>query len=261
MTESNRIIILQYTPKCQGIGDFINAAAFLTDYCKSKSISFFIDITNPICNFFEFNRYTGNTSSFNISKNFLCSSSGEARRIYSSLLESNKNIIVKTNIALYRPSFTLLKDIFYPKSSVIEKHNSLLIRHNLAKNAYYCIHIRFGDGVLCNFGNFDKRLSKSSKSIDERIALCLESMTDKNLPVVLITDNYQAKLQLAEKYKFRYFDIKPVHTSYTNDLAAIEQTVLEFLTLTESAGIFAVSTSGFSCRTAAYGGKPYMCAQ
>jgi len=264
MSESNRVLILQYTPQCSGLGDFMRAAGSLKHFCSTNNIKFYLDITNHMGTLFDYDRYTGSTDGF---ITFKCKNDGKRfNEIMESLSKSSDSAIISTN-CIWSGSWIGLDDyvhslhtVFSPNTAIIEKHNTLLETHKLEKNKYNCIQIRYGDIVLLG-RKWDDRCGRSHKSVEERIDMILAAIPNKEYPTVLITDNYEAKLQLAEKYTFRYFNVRPVHITHTNDTHGIEQTIQEFLTLTESAGIFAVSSSGFAKWAAVYGGKPYMCAQ
>ena len=256
----SHIIIFRYTPTCDGIGDFLRAAGSLYNYCTINNHYFFLDITNPIGTFFTYTRYNGTILGF--AKHVLRNVSSD--KIINVLRDVSCNTIIQANHPLDWEKLDQhvfsLRTILNPTAQILNMHKQLLETKSLKPNLYTCIHIRFGDNVLRNTTQ-DNRIGRSSKSIDERIILCLAAIKNKDNPIVLLTDNYSAKLTLAKKYNFIYFDITPVHTSFTKDSSAIEKTVLEFLTIAEAAEVVAVARSGFSIWAAAYGGKPYTCVQ
>jgi hypothetical protein len=226
-----------------------------------NNMKFYLDITNHIGTLFDYDRYTGNTDNF---ARLNCKNDGKGfNALLTALSNSTDSAIIRTN-CMWSGSYPNLDlfvrslyNGFYPTVTMKERHKALLDHHTLERGKYNCIHIRYGDNVLRG-KTWDDRCGRSPKSVEERIDMILAAIPNKDYPTVLITDNYEAKLQLSEKYKFRYFNVRPVHITHTDDIGGIEHTMLEFLTLVESAGVFAVSSSGFSKWAAAYGGKPYM---
>lgn len=238
------------------MGDFFASAASMYQYCVTNQIRFFIDITNPVGGYFAYTRYEG--------------AIGAPQRIQDTtllrtILNGNDSHMLQTTIITDEADLVSklysMRSLIVPTAATRAAHDALLAAHGLERRKYYCIHIRFGDTVFFNNSTFDRRLVRSKKTLDERIQQSLNAMSDPTLPVVLVTDNYDAKLELSEKYTFRCFTIRPVHTTYTKDADAVGGTVLEFLTLSDAKEVFAVSWSRFSHSAAAYGGISHTCVQ
>ena len=262
-----RIIILQYSPTCAGIGDFLRSAGYLKKFCDDHEYSFYLDITNPIGAYFDSLRYTGTITddTFIIPPERLkvtreLSQKEELRAL---LTDSDKNLLIRTNIVLDWTDLPHhvynLRTILRPKHTLMDDLTSMFAQHELRATEYTAIHIRFGDNFLRTDKeiHWDDRTSLGTSSVDERIAQCLATVTTDH-PIVLIADNYTEKMRIATSYGFKVFDIQPVHTSFciTDD---IKNTLLEFLTLVNAKQVLAVSRSGFSRWAAAYGGVPYTC--
>lgn len=253
---SQRIIIHSYTPTSSGIGDFFRAAAHLYQYCKLHNIQYFIDITNPIGKYFDFKTYTGDTTEFE--KKIIWSS--HPYDIYQDFLLSAKNTIITTNKLILEYCFEsdyvfALREIIKPTNYISNKHKQLLKEYNLIENNYSCIHIRFGDKYLTH-SDKDDRINTTPLPISERFDKCIPYI-NKDLPIVLLTDDYEQKVILSKKYNLIFLDIKPVHTSYNPTDTEAEETVLEFLTFGASIKVHLLSRSGFSRIGALYGNKPY----
>jgi hypothetical protein len=259
------IVIHRYSPTCAGIGDFVLAASILRSFCIEHGISYYMDITNPIREFFDYKPYTGDSSEFEEITKYNHIYNKVIIDKYNVFLESivhqPRRIIIQTNFILenanYISNINKLNEIFTPTLSVRHDFKQLLDSHSLTSKQYICIHIRFGDNALCENITLDNRIKESTRTVEERVEECLAIRANKDLPVVLIADHYESKVEMAKRYGFVYFDIRPTHTSFTTESDAIQSTVLEFLTFTEAAEVLAVSRSGFSYCGAAYGSVPF----
>lgn len=224
-----------------------------------------MDITNPIGKFFDYKKYPGNLSGFENITEYNHQISNTLLDKYKIFLENivhrPRRIIIQTNFIVentnYISNINKLNEIFTPTLSIRHDFKKLLDSHSLTSKQYTCIHIRFGDNVLCKNITWDNRVGASTKTVEERVEECLAIRANKDLPVVLITDHYESKVEMAKRYGLIYFDIRPTHTSFTSNSVAIHNTVLEFLTFTEAAEVLAVSRSGFSYWGAAYGSVPF----
>jgi hypothetical protein len=260
MTEPEKCIIFRYTYKCAGIGDLLRGATGVYLLCKERDIPFYFDITHPIGKWLEWKKYPGDISNFKEDeyRDRFYRDKNKEYTIHD-MFATDKHIVRTnyilydyTDLAKYMPN---LKDLMYPTPEFELEYRQLI---DIPDRSYICIHIRYGDCVLLRKDNPDNRIADSDTLVDERIERCLAAITDKSLPIYLLADNYVQKMELSAKYGFKYFDIRPVHTSYNirGDLE-YRDTLIEFIFISRAAHVYGLSQSGFSRWGAAYGGVPY----
>lgn len=232
-------------------------------YCNEHNYDYYLKISNPIGSFFDYKTYNHDTSNFYVTDMLCRADENKFKQIMHA--NKDKNIIIISNMNFANPysQIQTIRKIFRPTADTLQLFNNHLKQYSLVDNNYYAIHIRYGDDTHIKEVESHRKTSDNRilSSVDKHIKAILQLIKNKSLPIVLITDNYNAKVQLSKQYGLRYFDIKPVHTSFTNDITAVKTTVLEFLTLSSALEVFAVSYSGFSYAAAAYGGKSYRCMQ
>lgn len=257
MNSAKPVLVFRYTPTCAGIGDFLRAAGFMYDVCTRKGVEFYIDITNPIRHFFIYKKYDGDTSSFkhvdlrnpppaNVAT-FINTILGKESIVYTSNYtdcEHNPRLVNK------------IPDVLTPTSEILNNLNTYMEKIGIRKRNYSCIHIRYGDVVFKNRHTWDNRAGDDAELLARRIALAFELRKDKTIPTVILSDKYEAKVALSKQYACPLLDIHPVHTSFTEDIAAVHDTIIEFLVLTHASEVFSVTNSGFPRWAAAYGNIP-----
>lgn len=252
------ILIFSYTPSCAGMGDFLRAAGYMYDICKKKNIDFYLDITNPIHHFFTYEKYTGDTSGF--THITFRNPDPAAVTVFVDRLPTTENIIYKSNYtAIYNDTTYVnrLSAILRPTTNILEQFHKQLQTLALHSGGYSCIHIRFGDIMLRGaVAAWDNRAGDDLIVLNNRITKAFELRKHSAAQTLVISDNYTAKVELSKEYGCPLLDIKPVHTSFTSDIDAVRDTVLEFLVLSHASEVLIVTTSGFPYWAAAYGGVP-----
>jgi hypothetical protein len=261
MTAPEKCVIFRYTYHCAGIGDFLRSAAGVYLLCNERNVPFYFDITHPIGKWFEWKKYGGDITDFKEDeyRNRAGDITLSINDIVHDIFTSN-NHIVRSNYILtdynnLSDGVHALRSLLYPTQDFEMLYRNCIVTPD---RSYICMHIRYGDCVLLDKNNHDDRICKSPTPIDKRIELCLASIKDKSMPIYLLTDNYDQKVAMSDKYGFKYIKIQPVHTSYEirTDMD-YRNTLIEFIFLSRASHVYGLSPSGFSQWGAAYGGAPY----
>jgi hypothetical protein len=166
------------------------------------------------------------------------------------------NIILRSNMSnIWLPYIvTNLSTLLKPTQAIRTDVSAYLDQTGLQLHEYACIHIRYGDKVLRGpVSAWDNRAGDDAERIDRIIAKAFAIRKDCNKPTLIISDNYAAKVAITRQYGCHMLDIKPVHTSFTKDSAAVHDTVIEFLIMAHAAEVLSVTRSGFPQWAAAYG--------
>jgi hypothetical protein len=259
MADVKSVFVFCYTPTCAGIGDFLRAAGFMYDICIQKGIEFHLDITNPIHHFFTYKKYDGGTDVSGFKHVALRNPSGDDVTAFINGLPYTENIAYRSN---YTGSFTphivtQLRAILNPTPAILVDLHAQMDMIGIRSGEYTCVHIRYGDIVFAgNRHTWDNRAGDDTELLQCRIAKAFELRKDPSKPTLIISDNYAAKVALSRQYGCPLLDIQPVHTSFTSDIAAVHDTVIEFLILAHAAEVLSVTRSGFPLWAAAYGGVP-----
>lgn len=258
MQTNKPVLIFKYTPTCSGIGDFLRGAGYMYNICKETGVEFYLDITNSIHPFFEYPVYSGDTSTFT-HVYFRDPTPMEGFVEFINGFPHKHNIILRSNISKIRSPYivTNLSTLLRPTPAILADVTTHLDQIGLQLHEYSCIHIRYGDKVLRGpDGAWDNRAGDDAELIDRTIAKAFAIRKDCNKPTLIISDNYDAKVAITRQYGCPLLDIKPVHTSFTKDSAAVHDTVIEFLIMANASEVLSVTRSGFPRWAAAYGGVP-----
>jgi len=256
MQDTKPVLIFRYAPTCSGIGDFLRGAGYIYDICTKTGVDFYLDITNPIHAFFEYPVYSGDTSTFT-HMYFNTPNSIEGFSEFINGFPHKHNIILRSNMSnIWLPYIvTQLSTLLKPTQAILTDVTSQLDQIGMQLHEYSCIHIRYGDKVLRGpVGAWDNRAGDDTELIDRTIAKAFAIRKDCNKPTLIISDNYDAKGAITRQYGCPLLDIKPVHTSFTKDSAAVHDTVIEFLIMANASEVLSVTRSGFPRWAAAYGG-------
>jgi len=148
----------------------------------------------------------------------------------------------KCDISLF--DYIDFRDVIYKRFEFLMKHKNI--------KSYNCIHIRKGDkyGNKSFPGKGDDRCkNKDIYSIIEKI---IKSNNNSNIPLILVSDNFDIKKDIANKYKVIIFDIKILHldSQYTKNInhkqIDLIDNLTEYLILCKANTIHSIGKSGFS---------------
>jgi hypothetical protein len=254
---------------CPGIGDFIRGSYFIIQFSKKFNIKYEIIINHPISNYLK-NKYIIDNNILN-NINFVqtiidirASNNTNNLIIYEYIEEYNKNkvndiidtfkncfkrdyYINKNNIIYFStnqyPIYkikddekSIIRNIFEPNNIMNNYININLDKLKLSKKNYIVIHFRTGDDYLIhkNIMSFDK-----FKLIINEINK-IKSI-EKNIPIVIISDNQMLKIYLKKNVKdINILDNKITHLGENQSLNDdnVKDTLLDFYITNNSKKVF-----------------------
>ena len=155
----------------------------------------------------------------------------------------NKTMIInqeKCDISLF--NYIDFSDVIYKRFEFLMKHKNI--------KSYNCIHIRKGD----KYGNKSFPCKRDDRCKNKNIDSIIKSIIkyNNNLPLILVSDNYDIKKDIANKYKVIIFDTKILHldSQYTKNIKHTEINLIdnltEYLILCKANTIHSIGKSGFS---------------
>jgi hypothetical protein len=225
-----------------GFGDFIRGSIQLAYLAKKNGLNFRMHLSNhPLHPFFahvEMNR------PININHRYY---GVHPKESLPHLLEKfaasdGKELFVATNFFYDKESIDQeLKDELKRLLEFHEKYQ----RVETPVEKYQVLHVRTSDNHQIRF----ERLVERVKSLN------LGPNT------IVISSDYDTKRKLHEMFGFHYLETQPVHTAFTNDLAALANTVMDYTILSKSERTYCFSYydhgSGFSEHCSFLNNIPY----
>jgi len=227
------MIVFEYSNDNGGFGDFIKSLKMYINYSIKNNNKICIYITNnSIKKFITIkDKYKYNSKSFSVK--FM-----KTRNIV-----RNKTMIInqeKCDISLF--DYIDFSDVIYKRFEFLMKHKNI--------KSYNCIHIRKGD----KYGNKSFPRKGDDRCKNKNIDSIIKSIIkyNNNLPLILVSDNYDIKKDIANKYKVIIFDTKILHldSQYTKNIKHTEINLIdnltEYLILCKANTIHSIGKSGFS---------------
>ena len=242
-----RKIICCYTNTSYfGLGDYIRGIVYSLQN-KSKKEHVYINYKDHEISKFLENTY-GNEYGFVPNDEKIIKTN---ENNYSSNITNYENFLYNNSMCNYPINQNIreaIKKMFSMKPEFKMIYLNKLSEINLGE--YFSIlHIRVNDDEV-------------NKSVTEISLEKLVKYIDKNLinrNILVLSNNYDVKKYIAEKYRYKYYDIKPAHTGLVNEINTtdfkenVKDTLIEFFTISNAFKIYQFCTdndqiSGFSKR-------------
>lgn len=222
-----------------GLGDYMRGLIFLYQNANNKII--YADYSeHPISNFL-INKY----HNYNISKK-----NKKITRIWTEKdieeLDEKYNLVYCNSESLlpFTPNLqTFIKKSFAMKKDFKKYFNKIYNSLDLSNN-FVILHIRLDDMY------FDTDEFPTFDILDDKIINMIIPLHGLN--VIVMSNSSKLKQIIVDRYNFKEFIIKPIHTNYNYSTDELRDTLVEFFIISNSIKIYQFSqyhhASGFSKR-------------
>jgi len=254
-------LIHSYTYGCGGLGDFLRSLFAYYVYCHINNIPFFLYIKgHPFESCFKMNEipeeYLTNLKHF---EDIGSSSDKTTEEILRTIKETNCSLISN------KFDFVSFKDLQKYRNNFLEflqltelvNTRILFLRNSYNLNKYNSIHIRLGDRLMEHVNiSCDIRV-KDNKSFNSDLVTSLKFLKNKNIPIVIFTDNNTIKDQFKGNKTINLdphtvIDVTVLNTRIHHtalesvDISNTVDAIAEFFIMGQSDSIVTMSSSGFS---------------